>query len=49
MYYVIGDDGVECVVNEAYVSYVGKFKANFIGTYFELLDFGVRLCVWGVF
>ena len=46
-HYVIGDDGAERAVNEAHASYVGKLKANFIGTHFELLDSGVRPRAWG--
>lgn len=47
-HYVIGDDGAERSVNETHASYVGKLKANFIGTRFELLDSGSRPRAWGV-
>ena len=46
-HYVIGDDGAERALNEAHPSYVGKLKANFIGTRFELLDSGARPRAWG--
>jgi tubby-related protein 1 len=46
-HYVIGDDGAERSVNETHASYVGKLKANFIGTRFELLDSGSRPRAWG--
>jgi len=46
-HYVIGDDGAERSVSEFSASYVGKLKANFIGTRFELLDSGSRPRAWG--
>lgn len=47
-HYLIGDDGAERALNETHASYVGKLKANFIGTRFELLDSGARPRAWGV-
>ena len=45
--YVIGDDGAERAVSESSASYVGKLKANFFGTRFELFDSGARPRAWG--
>ena len=47
-HYLIGDDGAERSLNETHASYVGKLKANFIGTRFKLLDSGARPRAWGL-